>query len=280
MVKNFFPKDLSEALHLAAQNEICPIAGGTDLMVKNRQPSGLLPAFQKNLVFTKNIKELRILVSDDQQVFIGANITLSQLITWDHTPEILRLALLEMASPAIRNMGTIGGNICNASPAGDTLPPLYVLNAVVCLKSMVENREIPIREFILGPGKTALQKGELVIGIKIPIPKATHVFYKKAAMRKASAIAKVSFAMLARKKGGKISSIAIAIGAVGPTVVRLPEAEQLLLGNTEAECHEAYRKYDEAIRPIDDIRSSAAYRKKVAMNLIDHVCEKIFEMKM
>lgn len=274
MVKSFFPQYLSEALYLAAQNEIYPIAGGTDLMVKNRQPSGLLPSFQKNLVFTKNIKELQILVSDSQQVFIGANITLSQLITWAYTPEILRLALVEMASPAIRNMGTIGGNVCNASPAGDTLPPLYVLNAVVCLKSMDESREIPIQEFILGPGKTALQKGELVVGLKIPISKVTHVFYKKVAMRKASAIAKVSFAMLARKKGDEISAIAIAIGAVGPTVVRLPEAEKLLRGNTELEFREAYRVYDEAIKPIDDIRSSAAYRKKVAMNLIDHVCEK------
>ncbi|MBB5335595.1 FAD binding domain-containing protein [Pectinatus brassicae] len=277
MVKSFMPKTLAEALKICDEHDVCPIAGGTDLMVRNHQSAGILPTFTKDMLFIKNIDELTVLEKKDMHLIIGANITLNRLLNWENTPQILHLALQEMAAPAIRNMGTIAGNICNASPAGDTLPPLYALDAIVCLKSIAGERELPIREFILGPGKTALKENELLTAIKIPIGDNNINFYKKAAMRKAAAISKVSIAMTAKKEKDKIVNIAIAIGAVGPTVVRLAEAEDMFIKNNENTgkvLPDIYDVYDRQIKPIDDIRSTAKYRKQVAMNLLHYVYEK------
>jgi xanthine dehydrogenase FAD-binding subunit len=277
MVESFFPTSLLEALELCTRKELCPLSGGTDLMVRYHSPAGILPHFKRNLLFTKNIAALNILEKDEQNLIVGANVTLSQLLNWQYTPPILQLALQEMASPAIRNVGTMAGNICNASPAGDTLPPLYALDAVVCLQSVRQTREMPIAQFVLGPGKTAIRKQELLVKIKIPCKTSNLYFYKKVAMRKAAAISKVSLAMTAAKEGKHLLSVAVAIGAVGPTVVRLPEAEQWLLHadnkpNTKL-LSAVYREYDKAIQPIDDMRSTAEYRKQVTMNLLRHVYE-------
>ncbi|TCS79003.1 FAD binding domain-containing protein [Pectinatus cerevisiiphilus] len=278
MVKSFFPVNLAEAMAFCKQKNICPIAGGTDLMVRNHRGTGILPAFSANMLFTKNIAEMNVLRREDTQLFIGANTTLAQLIKWQYTPRLLRMALLEMAAPAVRNVGTLAGNICNASPAGDTLPPLYAMDAVVCLQAPAGKRELPIKDFITGPGKTVLHEDELLVGVKLPFLVLDNelVFYKKVAMRKAAAISKVSLAMRAIKKNGYIESVAVAIGAVGPVIVRLPAVEVLAAGKkalTQELLKNIYSEYDKAIRPIDDVRSTAAYRKRVAMNLLQHVYE-------
>ncbi|WP_196605478.1 FAD binding domain-containing protein [Pectinatus haikarae] len=276
MVESFFPDNLEKALELRQKKEIRPIAGGTDLMVRWRRPAGILPAFSGDMLFTKNIAEMNILQKKDTCLYIGANTTLAQLIEWKWTPRLLRLALLEMAAPAVRNVGTIAGNICNASPAGDTLPPLYALDAVVCLQGAAGIRELPVSSFITGPGRTVLKRDELLIGIKLffPAPDNDMVFYKKVAVRRAAAIAKVSLAMRGSKKNGYVKTIAVAIGAVGPTVVRLPEIERLAEGKTvlNAELLKTiYGEYDKFIQPIDDVRSTADYRRQTARNLLHHV---------
>ncbi|MCK5387986.1 MAG: FAD binding domain-containing protein, partial [Candidatus Izimaplasma sp.] len=184
-----------------------------------------------------------------------------------------------MASPAIRNMATIGGNIGNASPAGDSLPVLYVLNALVVLKSIESIREVPIEELITGPGRKAMQKNEIITEVKIPINGFTSSVFNKIGGRKADAISKVSFAGVAKVKNNLVQDFRVAFGAVGPTVVRMKELEIDLIGQTvdevKQDLHKILNKFGEFIKPIDDQRSNKEYRKTVAINLLKSFIEEL-----
>ncbi|MFQ9617529.1 MAG: FAD binding domain-containing protein, partial [Clostridium butyricum] len=174
----------------------------------------------------------------------------------------------------IRNMGTIGGNICNASPAGDTLPVLYSLNSRCNVISEGLERTINIEDFIYGPRRTALKKNEILKSITISKENFNIVHYEKVGARKASAISKLSFAGLCNVENGRVQDLRMSFGAVGATVVRLKEAETLIIGkeiNTlDKFIKEAIEIYDKNINPIDDQRSTAQYRKIVVMNLIKY----------
>lgn len=264
---------LTEALDIRNNGQVIPFAGGTDLMVRRRSWAGTLPRFETPVVFIGKIPELIEISTGGGQLTIGAAATLAAINSHPAVPQILKRAIVEMASPAIRNMGTLGGNICNASPAADTLPPLYALEATVVLQSKSDKRELPISEFITGPGQTVLQSDELMVAIKIPFAEFNKVYYKKVGTRKADALSKVSFAGLARVNGGIIEDVRLAIGAVAPRVVRNPEAEALLKGkqvNGLADMVEEIKKhYLKDIRPIDDQRSNAKYRKLVSLRLVE-----------
>lgn len=274
MAEVMTPKTLKEALEYRAQHKAIPFAGGTDLMVKRKSWAGTLPKFDAPVLMIGGLKELKLGALDNGVLRIGAAETLADIAAADVLiPEVLCLAVRQMASPGIRNTGTIGGNICNASPAGDTLPALYALNASITLQSLKGSRELPIMQFIIGPGRTELKEDELLTEIRIPLVRFSNVYYRKVGTRKADALSKLSFAGLANVGEGKIEDVRIAFGAVAPTVVRSVGAEKLLQGvkleDVPALMPQVIDIYSRFIQPIDDQRSSAAYRKEICARLLE-----------
>lgn len=274
MVETYHPKTLEEALIIRSNTNSIPFAGGTDLMVRKRNWSGTTPKFEGPVIFIGNLDELKKIERDGNTLRIGAAVNLSELLKDERVPEVLKLAVREMASPAVRNMGTIGGNICNASPAGDTLPVLYCLGASVILRNKVAVREMPVHSFIKGPGKTALNTDEILTGIVIPSDAFNKVFYRKVGTRKADALSKLSFVGLARISDDVLEDVRIAFGAVAPTVVRVEEVEGKIrgkdLGKVSELVSDIVRSYESFIKPIDDQRSRADYRKTVSLRLVEH----------
>jgi xanthine dehydrogenase FAD-binding subunit len=273
MADKMIPKTLKEALEYRAQHKSVPFAGGTDLMVRRKSWAGTMPKFDAPVLMIGGLSELKLITAENGTLHIGAAATLADIAANESVPDILRLAIKQMASPGIRNMGTIGGNICNASPAGDTLPALYALNASVTLQSAGGRRELPIAQFITAPGRTDIKDDELLTEISIPPARFSNVYYRKVGTRKADALSKLSFAGLANVIEGKIEDIRIAFGATAPTVVRSVEAEALLKGidftDLPVLLPQVKDIYSRFIRPIDDQRSSAAYRKEVSLGLLE-----------
>lgn len=274
MVEGYLPNTFEQALKILNEKDVIIYAGGTDLMVKNKNTASLIPKFTKDLLYVGNLNELREIIEEDNIIKIGAACTLSSLLRVESVPEVLKEAIRNIASPAIRNMGTIGGNICNASPAGDTLPILYALEAKLKLSSINSSREVNINDFILGPGKIILKNNEILESILIEKVNFNKVYYQKVGARKASAISKISFVALAEVIDEKIIDIRIAIGSVGPKIVRVKTAEDILIGrelkDIENIMSEIIKVYSENVNPISDQRSTAIYRKTVALRLIQY----------
>lgn len=273
------PRALAEALEIRRARPVIPFAGGTDLMVRYRpHGAGALPAFPQDVLFLDGIRGLRRIEADGEGVRIGARCTLADLSAAAQIPELLRRAANGMASPAVRARATLAGNICNASPAGDTLPPLYALGARLRLAGAAGERLVPIAEFITGPGRTALAPDELLTEVVIPRETFGIVYYRKVGARRANALAKVSVAALAALEGGRLRAVRVAVGAAAPTVARSRELERSLEGRPagQVDIGEVQRGYDRLIRPIDDQRSTAAYRRQVALNLIGDFLRLVF----
>ncbi len=260
------PKTLNELWDILEEKDAKIIAGGTDLMVRIRakveKPSCIVDITE--------IPELHEFSYEEGLFSIGATLTHGELLE-KKVPGLLHDAISTIGSPQIRNMGTIGGNICNASPAGDGILPLYVYDADVVLLSREGERRLPIRDFIKGPGKTDLRKGEVLYKIEIEDkhPDYIHIF-KKVGKRVAMTISVVSMGLIFKQIDGIICDIKIAYGAVSPVVLRMEELEYYLVGKSIDE--ETLRKAREivmnSVSPIDDIRATAEYRRKVAGNLI------------
>lgn len=246
-------------------------AGGTDILVKVR--AGAVKP--RTLVGLEKLSELQGITDEGDSIFIGACTTHTQILASALVSEsipLLGAAVHVLGSPPIRNMATIGGNICTASPAGDTLPPLYVLNADVVLLSRQGKRRIPIDQFILGPGKTLLQRGEVLEGVKIKKPEGDLIHhFEKVGQRKAMAISIASLAALTWLDiSGRIKRISLAWGSVAPTVVRSGEIEGALIGKrlTVTDLNEVFPLVSKAVRPITDVRAGADYRRMVSANLL------------
>lgn len=268
----FMPESLSALWAILAETpDARVLAGGTDLLVWIRSRR-IDPAA---LVSLERIEALRGISETAEGVRIGACQTHAALL---ENPLIGRLfpvltrALETLGSPHIRRMGTLGGNIMTASPAGDTLAPLYVLGAQVELRSAREIRQLPIETFIFGPGKTALNPGEILTAILIPKAKRTmHQHFEKVGLRGAMACAVASLAAVMHVlECGTIQTAALAWGSVGPTVMRAPKLEAALIGKplTKETLAEMIPLAIDALSPIDDIRASAVYRRLVAGNLL------------
>jgi CO/xanthine dehydrogenase FAD-binding subunit len=278
MVRSFIPGTYEEALELLDKNEMILMAGGTDLMVKKRNWAGLSPIFDRDVLFISELKELKYIRKSGGFIHIGAMTTLEDILVHKETPEILRKAVLLMASPGIRHIATLGGNIGNASPAGDSLPVLYILDAKIVIDGKGTERMVPIEEFILGPGKVALAGREMIKEIILNDVRFDMIHYEKIGGRKSDAISKLSFAGGVSYKKGKIDEFRCAFGAVAPTVVRSREIESLTKGVDRKDLDDVKSKlkedFNEIIRPIDDQRSTAIYRKKVCMNILDRFIDK------
>ncbi len=246
-------------------------AGGTDLLVKLR--AGLEEPRQ--LICLERILELQGIEDRGDRVLLKAGTSLTRIAADPLVRTlfpVLTRAVRVLGSPPIRNMATIGGNICSASPAGDTLPPLYALQAEVSLRSRTNDRRLPLREFIHAPGQTALGPGEILTGVWIPKnPSFNRQHYEKVGQRQALAIAIVSLAALIDlSPEGIIQEIRLAWGSVGPTVVTAPAVEAVLRGRplTLAGLRDAAGEARRAVGPIDDLRAGADYRREVAGNLL------------
>jgi len=294
-VKTYFPKTLAEALKIRAETGAVPFAGGTDLMVKRRGGTGVPARFDEPVLFVGGLPELRRIDREgDGAAVLGAGLSLAELLARPETPELLKEALRETAAPAIRNVATLGGNIANASPAGDSLPPLYALEAELLIVSVRGERLIPITDFILGPGRTALAQDELVAEVFIPaLPIGAAWYYRKVGTRKAQALAKVSLAALfvSEKAEGfraprALGEARLAFGAVGPRVIRDASLEALFRGlsgagdrhDLEAALDAIHVAAEKAVKPIDDQRSTAAYRRRVAASLAIEAARKAIEV--
>ncbi len=268
------PQDLQEALTRRADTSGTVYAGGTDIMMRQRQLCGMQPDISGGVIFIGHLPELRGFHQDAGCLFIGACMTIADLKTHSNTPALLREILGLMAAPAIRNLATIGGNICNASPAGDTLPYLYAVDARVVCQTNHGQREIPIERFISGPGKIDLAPDEILTTVVIPDEHFSHTFHKKVAARRANTPSKVSVVGLASKENEKVTDLRLAFGAAGPTVVRSREIELAALDALTSDANQSKQAMKEMLAalerrlcPIDDQRSTAQYRKDAALRL-------------
>jgi xanthine dehydrogenase small subunit len=274
----FLPKTLDEVWRIIEERpDTMLYAGGTDILVKLRASHTLNDV---SLLCLERIEELRALYENAGHVFIGACCTHGQLLSNPLIQQkfpVLIKALKSLGSPPIRNMGTIGGNICTASPAGDTLPPLYVMDGQVEIRSRGYSRRMPIKDFIVGPGKIVLKKDEILYGIWLEGNDEYNVHhFEKVGQRRSLAISVASLAALVRtRKSGVVEGARFAWGSVGPTVARSEDAEAAIIGKplSEDTLKALIPIMDDALSPIDDIRASAAYRRIVAGNLLLRLLE-------
>jgi CO/xanthine dehydrogenase FAD-binding subunit len=210
----------------------------------------------------QGLRELRRIRTDGDALVIGALSTYADLM---RSPLVRRgLPILAEASrwvgsPQIQNRGTLGGNIANASPAGDALPVLAVAEATVVLRSVGGERRVPFGSFYTGYRQTVMRPDELIVAVEIP-PVAGRQWFRKVGTRAAQAISKVVMAAVRAPRPR------IALGSVAPTVVRVPRTEAVLAGG--GGIAEAQVILMDEIQPIDDLRSTAAYRRRVSANLL------------
>jgi CO/xanthine dehydrogenase FAD-binding subunit len=266
------PRTLADALALLrAEPEVWrPFAGGTDLMV-------LLEAGRlehRRFFSIRHLKELRGIEESDGVVRVGALTTYTDVRRSELLGRffpMLGQAARETGGIAIQNRGTVGGNIANASPAADTPPALLVYNAEVELVSAEGTRRVPYAEFHTGYKQTVMRADELIAAAILPKPRegARH-FYRKVGTRRAQAISKVCFAALAEVEGESLKEVRVALGSVAPVVLRCLRTEAALRGRRldEEVLRDALEELGREVTPIDDVRSTARYRMRVAQNLL------------
>ncbi|MFP7296770.1 FAD binding domain-containing protein [Neobacillus niacini] len=273
-IKSYRFNVLEETLSQLNKEDCTIIAGGTDVMVMYKSRRGVPPKISKPIVFIDHLSELKQVYQNKNDLHIGACCTYSELLGNPLIPKELKKAIKTIAAPAIRNRGTLGGNVCNASPAGDTLPLLYVYNAKLLLRSVKGERIVAISDFIQGVRKVQREPNEILAEVILPsvLEEGAHVVFEKVGNRNADAIAKVGFAGYIRLNGDVIKDVRFAFGAVGPTMVRSVDIEKILIGKTiplsDADITQVVAAFEKIIKPIDDQRSTALYRKTVALNLL------------
>jgi xanthine dehydrogenase small subunit len=246
------------------------IAGGTDLMVLIN--AHLLVATE--FIDIWRVNELRGITDEGDALRIGALTTYTELI-WS---ELIRRYVPSLAAASrtigavqIQNRGTIGGNIVNASPAGDSLPVLAAYDAEVEIGSGHGTRRVLFNEFYTGYRRTVLEADELLLAVRIPkLKQGERDFFWKVGTRRAQAISKTVMAARAKGLDGRIEAISIAVGSVAPTVIRATQTERILAGSTltPALVEQARQTIAQEISPISDLRSTEHYRRTVTGNVL------------
>lgn len=262
-------KTVAEALEALARHGpgARPIAGGTDLLVQMEESGRQVDA----LVDLSRIPGMREIVASDGRIAIGAAATLRQLEKSDAVladARALQQAAAIVGSVQIRNLATLAGNICNASPSADTSPALLVLGAKLVIVGGGGERTVDIEDFFRGPGETLIAAGEFLRRIEVPRQTGrSSSAYRRLTPRKAMdiAIVGVAGAVALEDDGETLAAARISLGAVAPTPIRAPEAEALLAGKRldETALRAAGEAAAAASRPIDDLRASAAYRRQM-----------------
>jgi len=278
------PTSLTQALECLRLSEVTVLAGGTDVMPQSQ--SGRLK-FKPTLMNIQRVSELKGITRDGNAIRMGALATVTEIMHDALVQEffpVLVEAGDHFASDQIRNAATLGGNINNASPAGDMLIPLLVLDADAELAAKPNGemlvRRMPLANFFVGPGKTQRMPSELLTGVRLPLPPANHFarFFKFGA-RPALDISAISIGIAGARRDGVLTQVRVAFGAVAPTPVRASRTEAALEGRPLDRATidaAAQAAYDE-VKPIDDVRASAWYRRELIRNMtrrmLDHVAQ-------
>ncbi|MCC7383469.1 MAG: xanthine dehydrogenase family protein subunit M [Deltaproteobacteria bacterium] len=266
------PHTLAEALELAAREPKARfIAGGTDLLVKLKKRRMEEP---RALISLRNISELASLSHDAAgELVIGAGAPLSDVLLHPRVVEdypALAASIQVLGSQQIRNVATLGGNLCNASPAADTAPALMIYGANAVLTRAAGARRIAVESMFVGPGQTVIEPGEILTEVRIPKPsaRARSAFLRKGRVQMDLAIA--SAAVLLELEGTRCTKARVAVGAVAPVPLRLLEVEAVLSGSelSPSVLAQAKELVRARVSPIDDLRSSAVYRRELVAVLV------------
>lgn len=264
------PSTLEEARQLAAADpEARFVAGGTDVMVRIREGS-LAP---RALISLTRVADLAR-VAMGPTIVIGAGARVSDLQTHAGIGRVLPAlvqAAATLGSAQIRNVATVGGNLCNASPCADLAPPLLVHDARVRIVSSEGTRELPLSGFFVGPRASVLGPGEILSAVVVdpPAPKTRAIFLKKGRVRMDIALA--SIAVLLEVEGQKCTKARVAAGSLGPCPMRLTTTEEALVGNTldDTTIARARAAAERDVRPISDVRAGADYRRHLSGALVE-----------
>jgi CO/xanthine dehydrogenase FAD-binding subunit len=271
-------RSLDQAAEVLRAGNVTLLAGGTDLMPQSRSGRARL---QPTLMSIRRIPELHGISETGGNIRIGALTTISELRDSALVRERLQAlwqACDQFASDQIRNAATIGGNICNASPAGDTLVPLLTLDARVELVSKPDGalttRTLPLADFLLGPGQTARAPTELLSGITVASPPGHFVSaFFKFGSRPALDISVISIGLAAQRSGKALRDVRVAFGAVAPRPIRASAAEAALEGKAldDQIIAAAAAAADADVHPISDVRASDWYRREMVRNMFTRV---------
>jgi len=277
--KYISPENKEKALKILKEERVNAfiVAGCTnvlpDIKVKKLNP--------KILVDITGIEELRGVDKKKDKICIGPLTTIAELINSElilKEGKILIQAAQEFADPLVRNSATIGGNLVTASPAADMAVPLLTLDALIKIESVKDKREVKLKDFFLGPGKTVLQDDEMIVGIEFEQSDINkNGYFIKLGQRKAMAIAIASLALNLEVKQNKIIQIRIAMGSVASMPIRLTGVEEFLQ-NKEIKnglIEEAINKVSEEVNPISDIRASEEYRRYISGILFKRAFKKL-----
>jgi CO/xanthine dehydrogenase FAD-binding subunit len=265
------PTSLQAAYRLLTGGLLKPIAGGTDVMV---QITGELGEPPRRILDLWQLDELRGIARDGDELILGALTTYTELrrspLVSEFLPELAEAAAT-IGAAQIQNRGTLGGNIANASPAGDTLPLLLALDATIVAGSARGERDVAAHDFWTGYRQTALDPDELVVRVQIPLATDRQLRFRKIGTRRAQAISKVVMALAWRPAAeGSWHGVRLALGSVAERPIRAWETEQILEGAEPSEktADRAVASLAAEIHPIDDVRSTAAYRLAVATRVL------------
>jgi carbon-monoxide dehydrogenase medium subunit len=254
------------------------IAGGTDLVLELHQ--GIHHPVQ-TLIDISRVRELCQITNEGEYLRLGAGVTHNQCLSDPAIREFafpLAQASWEVGAPQIRNTGTVVGNLVTASPANDTIVPLYALDARLVIQSLSGKREVALKDFYTGVREHILQPDEMVTAVLIPKMSSNQGgTFLKLGLRKAQAISLVTIAVVITREKDLVSDAKITLGAVAPTIIHADKAEKFLIGKSlsEENIQKAAVLSEEAARPIDDIRSSAAYRQEITRILVKRGLEEI-----
>jgi len=280
--KYFVPKTMEEACSLLSSHkaEAAVVAGGTDLVVRMKQGTAL-PSCIINI---DSIAGQDYITYDGKKgLRIGAQASIHSLATSPLIKSkygVLAKAAGELGTPHIRRRATLAGNLCNAAPSAETAPALIVLDASLKLVATGRERTVPVEDFFVGPGQTALAPDEIVAEIQVPdFPHRSGGVYLKHTVRKALDLAIVGVAVTVTMEGDSLGDVKIALGAVAPTPLRAGAAEAVLKGRkiSDTLLEQAGQAAAEASKPIDDIRSSAEYRRKMVKVLTMRAIQQAIE---
>ena len=263
------PKSVDEAIALLGDGSWRLIAGGTDFYpAQGNRP------IHDDVLDLNGLRDLRFIIEDDEYFVFGARATWSDIAKAAHLPpafDMLRLAAREVGSVQIQNVGTIAGNLCNASPAADGVPPLLALDAEVELRSIEGTRYLPLSDFVLGNRQIARRSDELVTAVQVPKRAAEGVshFVKLGARR----YLVISIAMVAARlvldENRRIADAAISVGSCSAVAVRLSELEAQLRGASASQVEAVIAASSLAeISPIDDVRATADFRREAAREIV------------
>ena len=272
------PTAIEEACCLLAERDgAVALAGGTDVLV-GVEAGKIAPTLAVDL---RRVAGLDGVSESGGAVTIGAMVTMTDVARSGAVREYfpaLAAAASQMGCWQVRNRATLGGNLCNAAPSADTAPPLVVYQAVALIDGASGAREVPLQDFFTGPGCTVLGRGDLLTGVRIPIPPTGYVSgYLRRALRRSMDIPVVNVAAGLGMEGGRVANALIVLGAVAPTPIRAAEAEAALVGRMPAArvLAEAASAAARDARPITDVRATKEYRSAMVEVLVRRLLESL-----